>query len=261
VVGDLDSFDGIARQHAIGAGAVVVSVDYRLAPEHPYPAAVEDAWAATQWVAGHADELGADPARLAVAGDSAGGNLAAVVTQLARDDGGPPIAFQLLWYPGTTWDSSLPSITENANAPIVDAAGIELHAGWYQFWEENRLQAYEGVSLPGFPNFFTVAGPYGFNGASFFAYIETQTHHIVRCLKHAARRGATRVEVTEEANDRYFTECMRKRHTQIFWQDSCSLANSYYFDSRGDVPLRRATTLGTIWRSRRFPLADYAFTA
>jgi cation diffusion facilitator CzcD-associated flavoprotein CzcO len=130
-----------------------------------------------------------------------------------------------------------------------------------RFWRENRLQAYEGVSLPGFPNFFTVAGPYGFNGASFFAFIETQTHHIVRCLKHTVRQAKTRVEVSEEANARYFAECMRKRHTQIFWQDTCSLANSYYFDSHGDVPLRRATTLETIWRSRRFPLKDYEFSA
>ncbi len=130
-----------------------------------------------------------------------------------------------------------------------------------RFWEENRLQAYEGVSLPGFPNFFTVCGPYGFVGSSFFALIETQTHHIVRCLKRAERQRATRVEVTNEANDRYFAECMRKRHTQIFWQDSCKLANSYYFDSHGDVPLRRATTLETIWRSRRFPLEDYRFSA
>lgn len=131
VVGDLDTHDGAAREHAVGAGAVVVSVDYRLAPEHPYPAAVEDAWAATQWVAGHADEFGADPARLAVAGDSAGGNLAAVVSQLARDNGGPPIAFQLLWYPATTWDTSLPSFTENANAPILDADAVEVHSRWY----------------------------------------------------------------------------------------------------------------------------------
>jgi cyclohexanone monooxygenase len=130
-----------------------------------------------------------------------------------------------------------------------------------RFWEEKRLQAYEGVSIPGFPNFFTVCGPYGFVGSSFFALIETQTHHIVRCLKNAERQRATRVEVTEQANDRYFAECMRKKHTQIFWQDSCSLANSYYFDSHGDVPLRRATTLETIWRSRRFPLSDYAFSA
>src|SRR6185312_8189942 len=98
-VGDLDTYDGIARRHVVGADAIVVSVDYRLAPEHPYPAAVDDAWAATRWAAEHADEMGADANRLAVAGDSAGGNLAAVVAQLARDAGGPAIRFQLLWYP------------------------------------------------------------------------------------------------------------------------------------------------------------------
>ena len=130
-VGDLDTYDGDARNHAVGAGAVVVSVDYRLAPEHPYPAAVEDAWAATQWVATHAGELGADPDRLALAGDSAGGNLAAVVAQLARDAGGPPIRYQLLWYPATTWDTSLPSFTENANAPLLGNSAIKGFSRWY----------------------------------------------------------------------------------------------------------------------------------
>jgi acetyl esterase/lipase len=131
VVGDLDSYDGDARRHAVGSGALVVSVDYRLAPEHPYPAAVEDVWAATQWVAEHAEELGVDPERLAVAGDSAGGNLAAVVAQLARDAGGPPIAFQLLWYPATTWDTSLPSFRENADAPILAVAAVGEFSRWY----------------------------------------------------------------------------------------------------------------------------------
>jgi acetyl esterase len=130
-VGDLDTYDGIARRHVVGTGAVVVSVDYRLAPEHPYPAAVEDAWAATQWVAEHAQELGADADRLAVAGDSAGGNLAAVVSQLARDAGGPRILFQLLWYPSTTFDTSLPSFTENATAPILDIEGCKGCTRWY----------------------------------------------------------------------------------------------------------------------------------
>jgi acetyl esterase len=147
VVGDLDSYDGTARLHAVGADAVVVSVEYRLAPEHPFPAAVDDAWAATQWVAAHAGELGADPTRLAVAGDSAGGNLAAVVAQLARDtardktldrarggahhEGAAPLAFQLLWYPATTWDTSLPSFTENANAPILDLDSVKTHSRLY----------------------------------------------------------------------------------------------------------------------------------
>lgn len=130
-----------------------------------------------------------------------------------------------------------------------------------EFWEHRRMQAYEGVSIPGFPNFFTVMGPYGYVGSSYFALIEAQVHHIIRCLDGARRRDATRVEVTAEANDRYFAEMMRKRHTQIFWQDSCRLANSYYFDSNGDVPLRRATTLEAAWRSRRFPLEDYRFSA
>ncbi|MGV0834563.1 flavin-containing monooxygenase [Mycolicibacterium thermoresistibile] len=129
-----------------------------------------------------------------------------------------------------------------------------------QFWDTHRLQAYEGVSVPGFPNYFTVFGPYGYVGSSYFALIEAQTHHIVRCLRAAHRRNATRVEITPDANDRYFAEMMRKRHRQIFWQDSCRAANSYYFDRHGDVPLRPATTLEAHWRSRRFPLDDYAFT-
>ena len=91
-----------------------------------------------------------------------------------------------------------------------------------RFWDDHRRQAYEGVSIPGFPNFFTVFGPYGFVGSSYFALIESQTRHIVRCLKQARRRHASRIEVSQEANDRYFAEMMRKRHRQIFWQDSCT---------------------------------------
>ena len=131
VIGDLDSYDGTCRQHAVGADAIVVSVDYRLAPEHPYPAAVEDAWAATQWVAEHAAEIGADPTRMAVAGDSAGGNIAAVMAQQARDKAGPGLVFQLLWYPSVLWDSSLPSFTENATAPILDSKSIAQFSRWY----------------------------------------------------------------------------------------------------------------------------------
>ncbi len=134
-LGDLDTHDATARDHAVGAASVVVSVDYRLAPEHPYPAAVEDAWAATRWVAEHAGEFGADSSRFAVAGDSAGGNLAAVVAQLARDAArsgdGPELAFQLLWYPATMWDTSLPSFAENADAPVLDGDAMAAFTHWY----------------------------------------------------------------------------------------------------------------------------------
>ncbi|CQD12642.1 lipase [Mycobacterium lentiflavum] len=130
-LGDLDTHDHVARAHAVGAEAIVVSVDYRLAPEHPYPAGVSDAWAALQWVGAHAGTLGGDPSRIAVAGDSAGGNLAAVLAVLARDNAGPDLVFQLLWYPVVTADLSLPSHTENAFAPILDREVIEAFLTWY----------------------------------------------------------------------------------------------------------------------------------
>jgi acetyl esterase/lipase len=130
-LGDLDTHDPVARAHAVGAEAIVVSVDYRLAPEHPFPAGVDDCWAALQWVGEHAAELGGDPNRIAVAGDSAGGNIAAVMALLARDNGGPALAFQLLWYPTTAADLSLPSFTENADAPILDRDVIDAFLTWY----------------------------------------------------------------------------------------------------------------------------------
>ncbi|WP_328388534.1 alpha/beta hydrolase [Nocardia sp. NBC_00416] len=114
VVGDLDTHDGLCRSLANGAAAIVVSVGYPLAPEHKFPAAVDVCFAATQWVAGHADGFGADGNKIAVAGDSAGGNLAAVVTHMARDLGGPPLAFQLLIYPDTDFRRSNVSIREFA---------------------------------------------------------------------------------------------------------------------------------------------------
>ena len=99
VAGDLDTHDSIARFHCKHADAVVIAVDYRLAPEHPFPAAVDDAYAAVEWAVEHARELYGDARRIAVLGDSAGGNLAAVVCQLAKARNGPRIAFQALVYP------------------------------------------------------------------------------------------------------------------------------------------------------------------
>ena len=106
VVGSIDGWDPIMRSLANASGCAVVSVDYRLAPEHKFPAAIDDAYAALEWVAREAGSFGGDPARLAVGGDSAGGNLAAVVSILARDRSGPKIALQLLVYPLTDQDFS-----------------------------------------------------------------------------------------------------------------------------------------------------------
>ena len=101
VIGGLNSYDAICRWLSKQADCIVLSVDYRLAPEHPFPAAVEDSFAALNWAAEHAADIGGDPTRLAVAGDSAGGNLAAVSSLLARDAGSPNLALQLLVYPCT----------------------------------------------------------------------------------------------------------------------------------------------------------------
>jgi acetyl esterase len=113
VIGSIASHDNVCGRMAAESGCTVISVDYRLAPETKFPGAAEDAYAATSWVAAHADELGVDASRLAVAGDSAGGNLAAVTSLLARERGGPAIAFQLLIYPVTDLSQDYPSHAEN----------------------------------------------------------------------------------------------------------------------------------------------------
>lgn len=119
VIGDLDTADAVCRGVCRAASAIVISVDYRLAPEHPYPAAVDDAYAATCWAAEHAAELGGSD-RLAVMGESAGGNLAAVVAQKARDENGPKIDFQLLAYPVVDHDLTRTSYVENAEGYLLE---------------------------------------------------------------------------------------------------------------------------------------------
>ena len=131
VFGNMDSVDRPCRVLANAAKCIVVNVDYRLAPEYKFPAAVEDAFAAVQHVAEHAGEFGADPGRIAVGGDSAGGNLAAVVCLMARDQGGPPIAFQLLVYPVTDYDDAGPSLREYGEGHLLTRAMIPYFWGHY----------------------------------------------------------------------------------------------------------------------------------
>ena len=119
VIGNIGTHDGLCRALANATGYTVVSVEYRMAPEHPFPAAADDCYAATAWVAEHADELGVDALRLSVAGDSAGGNLATVVPLMARDRGGPAIACQVLIYPATDLDFERPSYCDNESGFLL----------------------------------------------------------------------------------------------------------------------------------------------
>jgi acetyl esterase len=131
VIGSLDSHDGFCRALANRARALVVSVDYRLAPEHRFPAAPEDCYSALCWVAERGGEIGADAARLAVAGDSAGGNLAAVVALMARDRGGPRLRHQALVYPIADCDFERPSYAENAEGYLLTRADMRWFWGHY----------------------------------------------------------------------------------------------------------------------------------
>jgi acetyl esterase len=164
VIGGLDTHDGTCRLLATSVDAVVVSVDYRLAPEHVFPAAVDDAFTALQWVHAHAAELGGDPGRLAVAGDSAGGNLSAVVAQLARDAGGPPLCFQLLVYPATDYGCDRPSMTENAAGYFLTVDAMNWFFGHYlrgpEDGDDPRVSPLRSDDLAGLPPAFVITAEF-----------------------------------------------------------------------------------------------------
>ena len=122
-IGNLETHDSLCRQLAVRSGAAVVALDYRLAPEHRFPVAVDDSWAAMQWLGAHGGELGLDSTRLAIGGDSAGGTLAAVAALRARDIG-LRLALQLLITPGTTAYQDTPSHSQFAEGFLLDAEGI-----------------------------------------------------------------------------------------------------------------------------------------
>jgi len=124
VIMDVDTHDPLCRALANAAGCAVVSVDYRLAPEHKYPAASDDCFAATKWVADHASEIGVDANRIAIAGDSAGGHLTGVVAQMARDAGGPVLVYQVLHCPVTDCSYGTASYEENAEGYMLTKEGM-----------------------------------------------------------------------------------------------------------------------------------------
>lgn len=145
VIGSLDSHDGLCRALANKTNAVIVSVDYRLAPEARYPAAADDCYAATRWVAEHGAQIGVDGTRIAVGGDSAGGNLAAVVSLMARDRSGPALRHQILTYPVADHDFETPSYRDNAEGFLLTRGAMQ----W--FWDHyvpNRAQRDEAYASP-----------------------------------------------------------------------------------------------------------------
>lgn len=163
VIGDLDTHDNMARSICRDCEAVVVSVDYRLAPEAPFPAAVEDALAATRWVASRLADLGGD-GRLAVAGDSAGGNLAAVVAQQLRDAGGPALTAQLLVYPAVDVTGDYASRWENAEGYFLDlptmAWFMDHYAADAALHEDPRISPLRHTDLSGLPPAVVVTAEY-----------------------------------------------------------------------------------------------------
>jgi acetyl esterase len=163
VVGNVESHDTMCRHLANRAGCAVVSVDYRLAPEHKFPAAVDDCFTATAWVAGNAAALGIDPGRLAVGGDSAGGNLAAVVSLMARDKGAPRISYQLLIYPAMDAAMRHDSINRFAEGYVLTRATMRWFYEQYlraahdaADWRASPLLATDLGDLP--PAFVLTAG-------------------------------------------------------------------------------------------------------
>ncbi|MEC9345794.1 MAG: alpha/beta hydrolase [Pseudomonadota bacterium] len=154
-VGDLESHDAVCRTIAARTDVVVVAVDYRLAPEHPFPAAVEDCERATRFVHQSAADLGLDGSRMALCGDSAGANLSTITARRLRDGNGPGIALQVLIYPGADFTATGGSLDENGTGYILTKASIEMFRGWYlpdpATWAHPDASPIKAESLAGLP--------------------------------------------------------------------------------------------------------------
>ncbi len=164
VICDIETHDGLCRSLCNGAGCIVVSVDYRLAPEHRFPAAPEDCYAATAWVARQAATFNGDSSRLAAGGDSAGGNLAAVVSLMARDRGGLPLALQLLIYPNTDLRMQAPSIEENGEGYYLTKRDMLWFRGYYITSEQDMTNPLASPllasDLHGLPSAFVITAEF-----------------------------------------------------------------------------------------------------
>jgi len=140
--------------------------------------------------------------------------------------------------------------------PIFGCDGLELGA----FWHENRYQAYQGVTVPKFPNLFLITGPYGFAAGSYLAMIECTSRHAARAIAEARRRSATSVEIKPEPHEAYFRKCDRRASQTLWLSDACADSNTYYVNYQGDAAaIRPSTHLEMWWGNKHFPFSHYAF--
>jgi acetyl esterase len=163
IMGSLDSFDAVCQQLCASSGCLVISIDYHLAPEHSFATSVEDSYDALVWIHRNAASLGGDPSRLAISGESGGGCLAAIVTQLAREQGGPPLAFQLLLYPYVGTRGGSRSMQEFARGYFFEADALDWIIGLnfpdrsvLADWRVSPIRAGDFTGLP--PAFIVAAG-------------------------------------------------------------------------------------------------------
>ena len=152
----------------------------------------------------------------------------------------------------------LASAPENYRTrPVRGRDGFDLAT----HYAEHRLKAYESITMPGLPNHFMIFGPYGWTGASWHVLVESASRHIVRVIDECRRRGASEVEVTQEATDRYHEFVMERMSKALWYGASCATANSYYYDHHGDTPYLRPTSgRAAHHAARTFPISDYRFT-
>lgn len=150
-------------------------------------------------------------------------------------------------------------VFEKGNLPsyeVVGRGGTDLG----EFWEANRYQAYEGLTVPGYPNFYIMLGPYALIGSSYFKMVEGNAIHLARCIEAARERDATCVEVRQDVHDHYFQNIQRRQQGTVFLNHNCAASNSYYFDRHGDAPmLRPSTSFEMLWRAKYLPMKHYRF--
>ena len=139
--------------------------------------------------------------------------------------------------------------------PVIGRDGLDAA----EFWAVNRFQAYQGVSVPGFPNMFMITGPYGFVLGSYLWMIEATAAHLSRAIAEAKRRGAREVEIRREVHDAYFQHCLARQKRNVLFTPTCAGSNTYYIDYHGDSPFRPTTHGEMYWQNRHYDLDVYRY--